>query len=333
MNPKLRAKIDAEQARFWDFMTMRRLAYRTRQQYGHWLRRYAAFTISTHSSGTHERMIEAFLTDLAVRLEVAVSTQMQAFSALLAFYRDFRREKLERIDALRSQRPASVRHSVPREQLWPALCNVEDQPSEPLRLIAFTLYGCGLRLNEALNLRLRDVRLDESRLLIHHAKHGGARQVPVPCALIAALQRQEKAAKLRATEDRENALPIQIPQALGRKYPSAHRQPAWAFLFPSARPMTHPDTKQLLRWHVPDYAVQRALRKAAAKHGLEGVMTAHALRHSFGDEWRDDVKLLQEVFGHRDIKTTMVYRHPKLHEPLPLDALVTEIGARQLIAQ
>ncbi len=320
MNAIRRRKIEEEQDRFWAFMTMKRLAYSTRKSYRDWLWRFAEFMDGPDRRELRaEGKIEAFLTDLAVRLKVAVSTQNQAFAALLSFFRDFRRVELARIDALRAKRPETLRVSVPREKLWPALADIEDGPGAPFRLIAFTLYGCALRLNEGLNLRVRDLRLDESRVLIHRAKHGGARQVPVPCALIRPLQRQLVAARLVFDRDRERGLPTQIPEALARKYPRAVGQWPWAFVFPSARPLRHPDSRALVRWHVPDYEVQRAVRRAAIKHELDGLLTPHVLRHCFADEFRDDVKVLQEVMGHKDIRTTMGYRHPRLVSPLPLD--------------
>ena len=197
--------------------------------------------------------------------------------------------------------------------------DIEDAPGEPLRLIAFTLYGCGLRLNEGLNLRVRDLRLDRSEVEIRGAKHGGARLVPVPCGLVRPLQRQLVAARLVFDQDRERGMPTQIPDALARKYRKAAEQWSWAFLFPSARPLRHPESGAMVRWHVPDYDVQRSVRAAAAKHDLAGLLTPHVLRHCYADEFRDDVKVLQEVMGHKDVRTTMGYRHPRLTSPLPLD--------------
>ncbi len=311
--------------RFWAFMTMRRLAYNTRKTYRDWVWRFAEFMDAAKLPElSTERKMEAFLTDLAVRLKVSESTQNQAFAALLCFFRDFRRETLERIDALRAKRPVSLRTSIPRADLWPALMDIEDAPGQPLRLIAFTLYGCGLRLNEGLNLRIRDLRLDRSEVEIRHAKHGGARLVPVPCGLVRPLQRQQVAARLVFDGDRERGLPTQIPEALARKYRKAAEQWSWAFLFPSARAMRHPESGQMVRWHVPDYDVQRSLRAAAAKHDLDGLLSPHVLRHCYADEFRDDVKVLQEVMGHKDVRTTMGYRHPRLISPLPLDEALSE---------
>lgn len=321
MNTKRREKIAEELGRFWNFLTMRRLSYSTRKAYRDWLWRFAEFMDARHLRLAPEAGMEAFLTHLAVERRVAASTQDQAFSALLSFFRDFRGIELGRVDALRAQREPTLRTSIEPAVLIPALLDIADAPGEPYRLIAFTLYGCGLRLNEGLNLRIRDLRLDDSQLFIRQAKHGSARMVPVPCALIGPLRQQVKAARLSWERDAAAGQPQQTPGVLARKYPRAPYQWQWAFLFPSARLQRHPDTGESLRWHVPAKAVQRAVQKSARKHELDGTLTPHVLRHCFADQFRDDVKVLQEIMGHKDVRTTMGYRHPRLHSPLPLDAL------------
>lgn len=309
-----------------DFMRMKNMALATRRQYGQWARRYAVWLrepwqAELQSASAEEKM-EAFLTWLVVEKDVAASTQNVAFSALLFLYRDFQKQTLRNVDALRSKRPVFIKTSLPPEQVVPVLNDVRDEGGQPLALILWTIYGCGLRLNEALNLRLKDVQLSRGQLIIQEAKHNHGRVVPMPCRIMPAIEWQIKAAKLVAEKDRMRGLPLQLPRAIARKDLRAPFREPWAFLFPSARPMREPDTDRMMRWHVPDYAVQRALKAAAEKHGLDGLLTPHILRHCFATDFAHDVKLLAEILGHKDVRTTMGYRHPQLAgAKLPLDLL------------
>lgn len=336
-SPKLPPALEELLSRLDDFMRMKNMALATRRQYGQWARRYAGWLREPWQADLRtapaEQKMEAFLTWLVVERDVSASTQNVAFSALLFLYRDFQKQTLSDVDALRSKRPVFIKTSLPAEQVVPVLNDVQDVNGQPLALILWTLYGCGLRLNEALNLRIKDVQLARGHLIIQEAKHNHGRVVPMPCRIMPAIEWQLEAAKLLADKDRQRGQPIALPRAISRKDPRAPFREPWAFVFPSPRPLRHPDTHELLRWHVPDYAVQRALKAAASKHGLDGLLTPHVLRHCYATDFPHDVKLLAEILGHKDVRTTMGYRHPQLGTArLPMDMLPAAMPFLQLCA-
>jgi site-specific recombinase XerD len=327
---KVSPGVEALLRRMDDFMRMQGKSLATRRQYGQWCRRFALWLDAPAQwhlrSATPEARMEAFLTWIVVERDVSASTQNVAFSALLFLYEAFQKKKLKDIDALRSTRPVFIRMSLPQSQVIPVLNAVRDEGGVPFQLILWTIYGCGLRLNEALSLRIADVKIESSELVIQEAKHGHSRVVPVPCRLIPALQWQLAEAKWSAARDRRMGQPCQVPHAFRHKDRLAPFRERWGFFFPWPRLMREPDTGAMLRWHAPDWAVQRALRGAATPAGLDGLLTPHVLRHCFATDFPYDVKLLQEIMGHKDIRTTMGYRHPALNgAPLPLDTFRGEI--------
>ena len=191
------------------------------------------------------------------------------------------------------------------------------------------LYGAGLRVTEALELRVKDVRLADSELIVRDPKHGHDRLVPVPCCLVAPLQRQLAVARTVWERDQASCprLPIALPERLAVKYPRAQWALPWAWLFPAAGGCRHPRTGQLVRWRLHEAAIQRQFRDASdrlaqAGRPLSVPITPHVLRHGFGTHFVGDIRDLQAILGHKSLETTATYRHPELHRaPSPLDSL------------
>lgn len=316
--------IDLVQAK----IRLKHLAYTTEQAYCGWVARYCAHLKALPAEWPSERKVEHFLTAMAQR-DCSAVTQNQAFNALLFFYGVALGKPLEKVDALRAKRPARLRDCPSREEVAALLAKLRDSADCPSRLIAGLLYGAGLRITEALELRVKDVRLAASELVIRDPKHGHYRIVPLPCCLVPAIKRQLAAAKLVWERDqmRTPRLAIALPEQLAKKYPSAQYAWCWAWLFPAGSWCTHPRTGQIVRWRLHEAAVQRHFREASARLALAGQplsvpITPHVLRHGFGTHFAGDIRDLQAILGHKSLETTAIYRHPEIHRAAsPLEAM------------
>ncbi len=212
---------------------LRHLSVNTEKTYTQWLARYGAFLREQHClPDTTEEKMEAFLTRLA-RTGMSGATQNQAFNALLFFYREVLKQDLGPVDSLRAKRAESIRYCPSQSEVSQLLAAVSDVYRYPTRLITHLLYGCGLRVSEPLNLRIKDLDLKQSRLYIHQAKGNKGRVVLFPTCLRDPLERQLAVARDRAEKDRANAIPVALPGLLAKKYPWAARSERWAWLFPS----------------------------------------------------------------------------------------------------
>jgi integrase len=215
------------------------------------------------------------------------------------------------VNALRAKRPATVRQCPPQNEVNQLLACVSDIHGYPTRLIVHLLYGCGLRVSEPLNLRIKDVDLCQNRLYVHQAKGGKGRVVPLPTCLIEPLQRQLAVGRKRAEQDRLAGISVALPGLLGKKYPWAASSERWAWLFPSHTICTDPRTGTQVRWRCHEANVQRAVRSAADRCGLQG-LTPHLLRHAYATHALHGgayVRDLQVVLGHNHLDTTMLYLH------------------------
>jgi integron integrase len=288
------------------------MAYKTEQNYCHWINDYARWLAKTRPVGDSRSKMESYLTMLAVKRDVAPSTQNQAFNALLFFYREVRKENLTEIRALRAKPRQYVRTAPDPRTTIKLLNEVKDRNGYPIRLITQMLYGCGLRVTEPLALRLKDIDLEATRLTIRQAKGGKDRVVALPPQLAAPLRQQMDYAAAISAKDKAHRIPVQLPNGLARKYPAARHSPSWAFLFPGHKPVKHPRTGEIVRWHLHEANIQRAVKEAAAKLGLEAVVTPHVLRHAYATHIMREGSLprdVQAVMGHKNLETTMGYLH------------------------
>ena len=291
-----------------DVIRLKHLAKATEDAYCGWLNRYAQFVAERCESGWRpEQKMEAYLTQLA-KQDVAASTQNSAFNAILFFYREVLKVQIGKVDSLRAKKPAHLRFAPEQSEVMAMIRNLRDEADYPTSLIVRLIYGCGLRVSEPLNLRVKDVLLSESRLVICGAKGGKDRFVSIPCSLMPELQKQLAYARAVAEKDRLAKLPVKLPGLLATKYPHWQFSPKWAFLFPAHRPCEF--RGQVVRWRIHEANIQRAVRKAARPLGLE--ITPHHLRHAYATHCLargTNLKALQVAMGHANIETTIGYCH------------------------
>ena len=308
---------------------LKHLAYSTEQAYCGWVSRYCDFVAGLGPALTSEQKVEAFLSSMA-RGGCSAVTQNQAFHALLFFYETALGRPLEKVDALRAKRPSRTRECPSRVDVSALLGELRESADCPARLLAGLLYGAGLRVCEALELRVKDVRLADSELVIRDPKHGHDRLVPIPCCLVPALRRQLEAARVVWQRDlvASPQLPVALPELLAKKYPRARFAWAWAWLFPAGGWCVHPRTGERVRWRLHEASVQRVFREAAERLAVAGrplsvPITPHVLRHGFATHFAGDIRDLQAILGHKSLETTATYRHPELHRAgSPLEELM-----------
>jgi integron integrase len=298
-------------------------ALSTEESYTHWLRRYIRAV--THMPGglTSEQKLERFLTDLAIKRDVAASTQNQAFNAIVFFYKDVLGTPLKEIAALRASRPVHLRHAPTIAQTAALLQSIPDLGGYPTNLVARLLYGCGLRVCEPLNLRIKDIELKARRLCIRGAKGGKDRMVPLPRTLVPEVTAQMERARRIWLRDGLDRTPVEMPRQLARKYPEFQYSWPWAWLFPSHQPCIHPRTGQRVRYRMHEANVQRAVKDARKKLGI--MVLPHELRHAYATHCLDrgaNPRAIQAAMGHKNLETTMGYLHAEsLTLESPLDAL------------
>lgn len=303
------------------------LALSTEHAYCGWVGRYYDFCLTLPKSWSSERKTEAFLTDLAVNEGVAAQTQNQALSALLFLYGKVMGKPLGNIDALRAKRPIHERTSPSREQVRALRLVVKDRPHVPARLLVDLLYGCGLRVSEPLELRVKDVLWSENQLVIRGAKGAKDRRVPIPACCAEPLRAQMVLAEQVWASDRKNSptVGVSLPHLLARKYPYAPEAWQWFWVFPAANHCAHPRTGVIVRYHILHDLLQRAVHKAACLTGTEGLITPHVLRHAYATHSREPIDVLRLLMGHVSIETTAGYMHPQVNKASnPLDDMLKD---------
>ena len=293
-----------------DTIRLRHLALSTEESYCAWVTRFSRF-VKERCSGAElpAQKMEMFLTQLA-RQDVSASTQNQAFCALLFFYREVLKIEVGEVDALRAKKPSMLRFAPETHEVMAVLGAAQDVGGYPTRMILRMIYGCGLRVSEPLNLRLRDVMLSEMKLVIRGAKGGKDRFVAIPCALHAEVRAQMEFAQAVAKVDIAARVPVMLPTLLAKKYPLWQFSPKWAFLFPSRSTCVHPRTKIVVRYRCHEVNVQRAMKAATRTLGLD--ITPHHLRHAYATHCLNrggNPRAIQEAMGHSNLETTMGYMH------------------------
>lgn len=258
-----------------------------------------------------ERKVEAFLTAEAKR-GVAASTQQVKFQAILFYYQHVRKTVLENVDALRAKNGEHVRQAPPRAETQRLMMTVADNGPYPTRLICHLIFGCGLRLNETLSIRLKDIDLASGRLVIIGGKGKKDRFINLPPSLIPRLAQQVKVSEAVQQRSKLEGVPVKLPHLYAKKNPAAAFERGWFWLFPQILPCIDPRTKGRVWWHCLDTTVQRAMRKANRLAKTDGI-TPHHLRHAWATYAHEDgahLRDLQEVLGHKNIETTARYVRP-----------------------
>jgi integron integrase len=299
---------------------------RTETAYVQWIHRFIVFHNMRHPREMGEPEVERFLSSLAVEGNVAASTQNQALSALLFLYRIVLERPLgERIDAVRARRPERLPVVLTRAEVRALLA----QLGGVHWLMASLLYGAGLRLMECLRLRVKDVDFGQNHLIVRDGKGAKDRDTLLPQLLHEPLRAQiAEALRVHARDVAEGFGRVSMPHALERKYPGADRAPGWQWVFPAPNRSTDPRSGVVRRHHRVESALQRAVKAAVRRAGLVKPASCHTLRHSFAThllEAGHDIRTVQELLGHQDVATTMIYTHVLQSGPLgvrsPIDAL------------
>jgi integron integrase len=309
-------------------MRLNRYSSHTETAYIDWIKRYIRFHGVRHPQEMGAEEVKAFLGHLATEINVAASTQNQAFSALLFLYQEVLKQRLPWIDDIvRSKRPKKVPVVLTQQEARQVLSRMTGTP----RLMAHLLYGSGLRLMECVRLRVKDVDLGYLQITLRDAKGGRDRRTMVPVFLVEALRKQiAKVAELHREDLSAGAGEVNLPFALARKYPNAARELGWQYLFAASRrtiatdPITGRTWEQ--RHHIEESVLQRAVKTAVREAGINKPASCHTFRHSFATHLLEngyDIRSVQELLGHKDVSTTMIYTHvlnrPGLGVRSPLD--------------
>lgn len=288
----------------------RHYSRRTEQTYCHWVKRYVHFHNVRHPAEMAEPEINAFLTHLAVKGKVAASTQNQALSALLFLYRHvLGREVGDLGEVIRARKPKRLPVVMTREEVKAVLANL----SGDKWLMASVMYGAGLRLMECLRLRVQDIDFSRNEILVRDGKGAKDRITMLPESLKAPLQEHLKTVKAIHERDLADGWGrVLLPDALDRKYPNAPKEWRWQWVFPQENRWKNTKTGEEGRHHVHETILQRAVKEAVRKAGIVKHAGCHTFRHSFATHLLEsgyDIRTIQELLGHKDVSTTMIYTH------------------------
>ena len=308
----------------------RHYSRRTEEAYVGWIRRFILHHNKKHPAAMGADEVNAFLSHLAVAQNVSASTQAQALSALVFLYRHVLDDPLPWLDAIvRATRPARLPVVLSRAEVGALLSRIHG----PERLVASVLYGGGLRLLQALRLRVKDVDFGANLLAVRQGKGDKDRRTMLPESLRSALREQIAEVRRIHRQDLANGLgDVWLPEALSRKYPGAGRELAWQYVFPASRISIDPREGVRRRHHLDESAVQRAMKSAVRAAEIHKQAGCHTLRHSFATHLLEDgydIRTIQELLGHADVKTTMIYTHVLQRAGgrgvrSPMDTLITE---------
>ena len=293
-----------------DSIRARHYSLRTEETYLRWVRDFILFHRKRHPCEMGAAEIRDYLTYLAVSRGVAASTQNQALSALLFLYKEVLEMGLDWVEGVvRARRPEHLPVVFTREEARAVL----DRLDGAKWLMASLLYGAGLRLMECVRLRVKDVDFARNQIAVRDGKGGKDRVTVLPHALAAPLARHlERIRALHGRDLSEGFGAVSLPFALRRKYPNAEREWAWQYVFPSARRAIDPRSGRELRHRVQETALQKAVKQAVRAAGINRPASCHTFRHSFATHLLEDgydIRTVQELLGHADVKTTMIYTH------------------------
>lgn len=299
---------------------------RTERSYVGWVRRFILFHGKRHPRDMGESEVIAFLTHLAVAARVSATTQNQALAALVFLYRHVLERELEGLDeAVRARSRRTVPVVLAREEVRALLAQLDGVQ----RLEALLMYGGGLRLLECLRLRVKDVDFARSQIVVRQGKGRRDRLAPLARSAVPLLRRQLEVVRELHRRDLERGYGgVPLPDGLERKYPRSRREWIWQWVFPASRLTLDPGTGRSVRFHLHPTAMQRAVKQAARRAGIDKRVTCHTFRHSFATHLLEDgadIRTVQELLGHRELRTTMIYTHVLERGPLgvtsPVDRL------------
>jgi len=293
-----------------DAIRLRHYSLRTEASYLQWIKRFILFHNKRHPREMGEKEITAFLTHLAVDKNVAASTQNQALSAILFLYKEVLEVELHWLDnVVRAKRSTRVPEVLSPDQVRRLLKQLDGVN----QLVARLLYGTGMRIMEALRLRVQDIDFNYRQITVRNGKGNKDRVTVLPDSLVVPLHAHlARVHEIHKKDLAEGFGRVYLPHALSEKYPNANREWPWQYVFPAFARSVDPLSKEIRRHHLFEQNVQRAIKQAAADLGFSSRVRTHTLRHSFAThllESGQDIRTVQELLGHSDVKTTMIYTH------------------------
>lgn len=291
-------------------LQLRHVSNSTLEAYVHWVRRYIFFHDKRHPAEMGEPEIRTFLSSLATHNKVSASTQNQALNALVFLYRHVLKKDLGPFgNVFRAHLPTRLPTVLAPDEVTRLLVHLR----EPYRLMASLLYGGGLRLIECIRLRVKDIDFTRIKIVVRDGKGEKDRMTVLPGSIIPALQNHLHSVRQLHAEDLAKGLgAVWLPHALASKYPDASRSWIWQYVFPGSSLSRDPQSNVVRRHHLDPSAVQRAVKIALLAAGIQKAATCHSLRHSFAThliEQGCDIRTVQELLGHKDLRTTMIYTH------------------------
>jgi len=292
-----------------NIMRSRHYSLSTEKSYSHWIKCYIFFHKKRHPLEMGLDEVEQFLTHLAVDRHVAASTQNQALNALLFLYKAVLQKEIGLVNATRAKQPQRLPTVFTCEEVKRVLSHISGYPW----LMASLLYGGGLRLMECVRLRIKDIDLTQRQMIIREGKGFKDRVTLLPERLIEPIKNQMTLAKALHQQDLNDGFGmVSLPYALERKYPNANRETAWQYVFPASKRSIDPITKTERRHHIDPSVLQKAVKQAVRRSDINKQGSCHTFRHSFATHLLEngyDIRTVQELLGHKDLKTTMIYTH------------------------
>jgi len=289
---------------------LKHYSIRTEETYVAWIRRYIYFHNLRHPKDMGENEIKQFLTDLAVNKNVASSTQNQAFNALLFLYREVLKQEFADLgDVVRAKKPQRLPVVFSKEEVRKIINQLDGHKW----LMAQFMYGAGLRLMECLRLRIKDIDFHYNQITVRSGKGAKDRITVLPNLMVDNLKRHlEKVKEIHDMDLKAGFGSVYLPYALERKYKHADQSWAWQYVFPSTKRSIDPRSRIERRHHIHESVIQKAVKKAIRNAGITKTGNCHTLRHSFATHLLEagyDIRTIQELLGHKDVSTTMIYTH------------------------
>ena len=289
---------------------LKHYSIRTEQAYVDWIKRYILFHGKRHPQEMGKQEVEQFLSHLAVERNVAASTQNQALSAILFLYKEVLEQDIGWLDNVeRAKRPARLPVVLTATEVRAVLAHLEGRH----RLMANLLYGAGLRLMECVRLRVKDLDFEYRQITVRDGKGQKDRLTLLPDSLVGSLQTHLADVKILHEQDlRQGFGNVYLPFALDRKYPNAGREWGWQYVFPASQRSVDPRSHIERRHHIDEQTLQRAFKNAVRVASIAKPASCHSLRHSFATQLLMsgyDIRTVQELLGHKDVSTTMIYTH------------------------
>jgi integron integrase len=289
---------------------MRHLSLRTEQAYVSWIRRYILFHNKRHPAEMNEAEIREFISDLAVNGKISASTQTVALSALLFLYRDVLKKDLPYVSNIeRAQRRKKLPVVFTKAEVHEVLSRLDGVP----HLIASLLYGSGLRLMDALRLRVKDIDFERTEIVVREGKGAKDRVTMLPRSIKARLQEHVARVELLHKDDLSQGYgEVYLPYALDRKSSKAAKEWKWQYVFPAGKLSVDRRSGKRRRHHTSEDGFHRALKRAISQASIAKLGSSHTFRHSFATHLLEDgydIRTVQELLGHKDVRTTMIYTH------------------------